>query len=284
MDNTSLVRLSIFLGVFVIMAVFEAMLPARQDLLGRKARWVGNLSMVIIGALVSRILLPATLVGMSIWAQQQGVGLFNFVMEATSPEVTATSGFQSAESLQSLIFISVVALSILLLDMIIYWQHRLFHNVPVLWRFHRMHHTDSHVDTSTGLRFHPVEIAISLGVKAATVAVLGVPVIAVVIFEVALNGFAIFNHANVRLPQQWDDRVGLVFITQRLHRIHHSQTKSETNSNYGASVSWWDRLFGSFSPRAEFSDEILPIGQKDVPGTRKNSSISALLCQPFKSR
>lgn len=284
MDNTSLIRLSIFLGVFLLMAVLEALLPARHDMLGRKVRWVGNLSMVIIGALVSRIFLPATLVGVSIWARQQEVGLFNVVMEAALSGVTVTSSFQSGEPLQSFIFVAVVILSILLFDMIIYWQHRLFHTVPLLWRFHRVHHTDSHVDTSTGLRFHPVEIVISLGIKAATVVVLGIPVIAVVIFEVALNGFALFNHANVRLPQQWDKRVGLFFITQRLHRIHHSQSKNETNSNYGATLSWWDRLFSSFKPIAEFADEILPIGQKDVPVTRQNSSISALLSLPFKSK
>ena len=124
------------------------------------------------------------------------------------------------------LFVGIVVVSVLLLDMLIYWQHRLFHTVPFLWRFHKMHHADSHVDTTTGLRFHPVEIAISLGVKALAVAILGIPAIAIVIFEVALNGFALFNHANVRLPQKWDDRIGWVLITQRLHRIHHSQAKN----------------------------------------------------------
>ncbi len=289
MDNTAVIRLSVFLGVFVLMAVLEALLPAREAVLSRKTRWLGNLSMVVMGALVSRILLPATLVGVSLWAQQKGIGVFNVLLDAVSADASSSNQLlNSGEPLNNsstyLVHIAIVTLSVLLLDMLIYWQHRLFHTVPMLWRFHKMHHADSHVDTTTGLRFHPVEIAMSLGIKAAAVVMLGVPAIAIVIFEVALNGFALFNHANIRLPQKWDDRIGLLLITQRLHRIHHSQAKNESNSNYGFSVSWWDRLFNSFTPRAAFSDETLPIGQKDVPATKKNASIIALLQQPFKKR
>ena len=289
MDNTAVIRLSVFLGVFVLMAVLEALLPAREAMLSRKTRWLGNLSMVVMGALVSRILLPATLVGVSLWAQQKGIGVFNVLLDAVPADASSSNQLlNSGEPLNNsstyLVHIAIVTLSVLLLDMLIYWQHRLFHTVPMLWRFHKMHHADSHVDTTTGLRFHPVEIAMSLGIKAAAVVMLGVPAIAIVIFEVALNGFALFNHANIRLPQKWDDRIGLVLITQRLHRIHHSQAKNESNSNYGFSVSWWDRLFNSFTPRAAFSDETLPIGQKDVPATKKNASIIALLHQPFKKR
>ncbi|HAA98671.1 sterol desaturase family protein [Alteromonas macleodii] len=289
MDNTAVIRLSVFLGVFVLMAVLEALLPAREAVLSRKTRWLGNLSMVVMGALVSRILLPVTLVGVSLWAQQKGIGVFNVLLDAVPADASSSNQLlNSGEPLNNsstyLVHIAIVTLSVLLLDMLIYWQHRLFHTVPMLWRFHKMHHADSHVDTTTGLRFHPVEIAMSLGIKAAAVVMLGVPAIAIVIFEVALNGFALFNHANIRLPQKWDDRIGLVLITQRLHRIHHSQAKNESNSNYGFSVSWWDRLFNSFTPRAAFSDETLPIGQKDVPATKKNASIIALLQQPFKKR
>ena len=289
MDNTAVIRLSVFLGVFVLMAVLEALLPAREAVLSRKTRWLGNLSMVVMGALVSRILLPVTLVGVSLWAQQKGIGVFNVLLDAVPVDASSSnqllnSGEPLSNSSAYLVHIAIVTLSVLLLDMLIYWQHRLFHTVPMLWRFHKMHHADSHVDTTTGLRFHPVEIAMSLGIKAAAVVMLGVPAIAIVIFEVALNGFALFNHANIRLPQKWDDRIGLVLITQRLHRIHHSQAKNESNSNYGFSVSWWDRLFNSFTPRAAFSDETLPIGQKDVPATKKNASIIALLQQPFKKR
>jgi len=288
LDNTAVIRLSVFLGVFVLMAVLEALLPAREAVLSRKTRWLGNLSMVVMGALVSRILLPVTLVGVSLWAQQKGIGVFNVLLDAVPADASSSNQLlNSGEPLNNsstyLVHIAIVTLSVLLLDMLIYWQHRLFHTVPMLWRFHKMHHADSHVDTTTGLRFHPVEIAMSLGIKAAAVVILGVPAIAIVIFEVALNGFALFNHANIRLPQKWDDRIGLVLITQRLHRIHHSQAKSESNSNYGFSVSWWDRLFNSFTPRAKQSDETLSIGQQDVPAVKENASIRALLLQPFKS-
>ena len=283
MDNTSAIRLSVFLGIFVCMALLEARYPARKAVLDRKTRWVGNLSMVVLGALVSRVLLPATLVGVSVWAQQEDFGLFNVMLGYAQSGPSLTGISDDVES-SGVVFAAIVTLSVILLDMIIYWQHRLFHTVPLLWRFHKMHHADSHVDTTTGLRFHPVEIAISLGVKAAAVALLGIPAVAIVIFEVALNGFALFNHANIRLSQKWDDKVGRVLITQRLHRIHHSQAKAESNSNYGFSVSWWDRLFNSFTPRAQYSDETLPIGQKDVPAVKGNASIRALLMQPFKNK
>lgn len=272
-----------FLGIFMCMALLEARYPARKAVLDRKTRWVGNLSMVVLGALISRVLLPATLVGVSVWAQQEGFGLFN-VMLGYAQSGSSLTGISDDVESSGVVFAGIVTLSVILLDMIIYWQHRLFHTVPLLWRFHKMHHADSHVDTTTGLRFHPVEIAISLGVKAAAVALLGIPAVAIVIFEVALNGFALFNHANIRLSQKWDDRVGRVLITQRLHRIHHSQAKAESNSNYGFSVSWWDRLFNSFTPRAQYSDETLPIGQKDVPAVKGNASIRALLMQPFKNK
>ena len=283
MDNTSAIRLSMFLGIFMCMALLEARYPARKAVLDRKTRWVGNLSMVVLGALISRVLLPATLVGVSVWAQQEDFGLFN-VMLGYAQSGSSLTGISDDVESSGVVFAAIVTLSVILLDMIIYWQHRLFHTVPLLWRFHKMHHADSHVDTTTGLRFHPVEIAISLGVKAAAVALLGIPAVAIVIFEVALNGFALFNHANIRLSQKWDDRVGRVLITQRLHRIHHSQAKAESNSNYGFSVSWWDRLFNSFTPRAQYSDETLPIGQKDVPAVKGNASIRALLMQPFKNK
>ena len=283
MDNTSAIRLSVFLGIFVCMALLEARYPARKAVLDRKTRWVGNLSMVALGALISRVLLPATLVGVSVWAQQEGFGLFN-VMLGYAQSGSSLTGISDDVESSGVVFAAIVTLSLILLDMIIYWQHRLFHTVPLLWRFHKMHHADSHVDTTTGLRFHPVEIGISLGVKAAAVTLLGIPAVAIVIFEVALNGFALFNHANIRLSQKWDDKVGRVLITQRLHRIHHSQAKAESNSNYGFSVSWWDRLFNSFTPRAQYSDETLPIGQKDVPAVKENASIRALLMQPFKNK
>jgi sterol desaturase/sphingolipid hydroxylase (fatty acid hydroxylase superfamily) len=267
MDTASVIRLSVFILVFLIMAMLEAFLPARKSTLSRKERWVGNLSMVVFGAVVSRLLVPASLVGVSLWASERGYGLLNIFLASDSTLVSA----------------AFVALGVLLLDVVIYWQHRLFHTIPLLWRVHKMHHADSHVDTTTGLRFHPIEIVISLGLKSAAVVAFGVPVLAVIIFEVALNGFALFNHANIRLPQKWDDRLSKLIITQRLHRIHHSQAKEESNSNFGFSVSWWDKVFHSFKYRAHESDENLPIGQSDVPPTKENATMVSLLCQPFST-
>nr|WP_244360287.1 sterol desaturase family protein [Alteromonas sp. K632G] len=251
-----------FLGIFALMALLEAWLPARQSSLGRLSRWKGNLSMVVLGALCSRVVLPASLVGVSMWAQNEGIGVFNIVIINNW---------------------LAIGLCVLLLDMVIYWQHRLFHKIPLLWRIHKMHHADSHVDTTTGLRFHPIEIVMSLFIKALVVVAFGVPAIAIVIFEVGLNGFALFNHANIRLPQKWDDRLGLFIITQRLHRIHHSQLKDESNTNFGFSVSWWDKIFGSFKSRATRRDEDIAIGQKDYPASNKNAGIVALLKMPFNN-
>lgn len=170
----------------------------------------------------------------------------------------------------------------LLLDLVIYWQHRLFHTVPLLWRFHQMHHADSHVDTTTGLRFHPIEIALSLLIKAAVVIFLGVPALAVVIFEVALNGFAMFNHANIKLPSAVDNAISKLFITQRVHRIHHSQRIEDSNSNFGFSVSWWDKLFNSYQHETSLSDDDIKIGQAEFPASKQNASVIGLLLMPFR--
>ncbi len=258
--DAGMVRLPIFLAVFAIMAVLEVWAPARQAPLNRWVRWRGNLLLLVTGAVLGRLVLPATLLGVALWAQDTGIGLFN-LFEAP-------------------IWVVLVS-SVLLLDVAIYWQHRLFHRIPWLWRLHQVHHADSHVDTTTGLRFHPLEIVISLFIKGGVIVLLGAPVLAVVIFEVALNAFSLFNHTNIRLPQKWDDRLAYLVITQRLHRIHHSQHARETNTNFGFSVSWWDRLFNSYRARALQSDEALDIGQRDYPPTSDNASVFRLLSMPF---
>ena len=260
MDNASVIRILVFLAIFIVMATIEAWRPARQSVLSRTVRWKGNLAMVILGALISKLVLPAGLVGVAFWANSETIGLFN------TTDLPATF---------------VLVASVLILDMAIYWQHRWFHKIPVLWRIHKMHHADSHVDTTTGLRFHPLEIVLSLAIKSVVVITLGIPALAVVIFEVALNGFALFNHANISLPQRLDDKLGIFIITQRLHRIHHSQLPEESNTNFGFSVSWWDRLFGSFKARAKAADKRIVIGQKEYPPTPENASIKALISMPF---
>lgn len=254
------IRLSIFFTILLTMLVLEGCFPARRAKLTKRVRWLGNFSLLIISSVVARLIIPVGVTGIALYAAEQNIGLFNNI------------------NLPNWL---IITLSLLLLDLMIYWQHRLFHIVPVLWRFHKVHHGDSHIDASTGLRFHPVEIVLSILLKGLAVLILGVPAIAVIIFEVALNGFALFNHANIRLPRWLEYPLRTVLITQVLHRIHHSQVVEETNSNYGFSVSWWDKLFGSYKSQAKKSDEDIDIGLKNYPATNKAAALLSLLKMPF---
>ncbi len=254
------IRLSIFFTVLLAMLVLESSFPARKSKLTKRVRWLGNFSLLIISSVVARLLVPIGVTGIALYASSQGLGLFNNI------------------NLPNWL---IITLSVLLLDLMIYWQHRIFHLVPMLWRFHKVHHADSHIDASTGLRFHPIEILLSILLKGLAVLLLGVPAIAVIIFEVALNGFALFNHANIRLPRWLEYPLRAILITQVLHRIHHSQVVEETNSNYGFSVSWWDRLFGSYKSQAKKSDEDLDIGLKNYKADNKTATLLSLLKMPF---
>lgn len=262
MDNT-VIRLVCFFSIFCIMAIAEYCFPARLAKIQRKTRWFSNVLLVFLGALAAKVILPAGLLGIAFWVEQQQLGLFNFL------HIDSTVA---------------VIVAIVLLDLCIYWQHRLFHTLPLLWCIHKVHHADSHVDTTTGLRFHPLEIVLSLLVKALVIVLLGVPVIAVFMFEILLNAFAIFNHANIRLPQWLDNKLAFFIVTQRLHRIHHSQFVTETNSNYGFSITWWDKLFGSFCRQAKQCDEQLTIGLKAYPATLPNARLRTLVIMPFKKQ
>ena len=259
MTDASL-RLSLFFIILLTMLVLESCFPARKSKLTKRVRWLGNFSLLIISSVVARLLVPIGVTGIALYASSQGLGLFNNI---NIPNWL------------------IITLSVLLLDLMIYWQHRIFHLVPMLWRFHKVHHADSHIDASTGLRFHPIEILLSILLKGLAVLLLGVPAIAVIIFEVALNGFALFNHTNIRLPRWLEYPLRAILITQVLHRIHHSQVVEETNSNYGFSVSWWDRLFGSYKSQANKSDEDLDIGLKSYKADNKTATLLSLLKMPF---
>lgn len=262
MTDASL-RLSLFFIILLAMLLLESCFPARKSKLTKRVRWLGNFSLLIISSVVARLLVPIGVTGIALYATSQDIGIFNNV------------------NLPNWL---VITLSVLLLDLMIYWQHRIFHLVPMLWRFHKVHHADSHIDASTGLRFHPIEIVLSILLKGLAVLILGVPAIAVIIFEVALNGFALFNHANIRLPRWLEYPLRTVLITQVLHRIHHSQVVEETNSNYGFSVNWWDRLFGSYKSQAKKPDEDLDIGLKSYPANNKSATLLSLLKMPFDKR
>ena len=251
------IRLSIFLGVLIAMSALEALFPARDRVQGRGRRWLTNLGLVIIDTLAIRLLFPIIAVGAALWAQTQGWGILNFI---------------------SLPGWAAIIIAVIILDMMIYWQHVAFHRIPMLWRLHKVHHADRDLDASSGLRFHPVEIVISMLYKMMVVVVLGAPVLAVIIFEILLNACALFNHANVRLPRWVERPLRLVMVTPALHRIHHSVIERETNTNFGFSVIWWDKIFKSYTdkPKGE-----LTLGLSEYQTDAPSSLIWSLIA-PFK--
>jgi sterol desaturase/sphingolipid hydroxylase (fatty acid hydroxylase superfamily) len=234
-----LIRLSVFAAVFVVMAVWEIVAPRRPQAISRAVRWPNNLGIVVVDTVLLRLVFPAAAVGAALFAAGKGWGLFNLV---DAPA-----------------WLAVVA-SVLLLDLAIYLQHVMFHAVPVLWRFHRMHHTDLEFDVTTGLRFHPVEILLSMAIKVAVIAALGPPAVAVLIFEVILNATSMFNHGNVRIPAALDRVLRWVVVTPDMHRVHHSILPAETNSNFGFNVPWWDRLLGTYRAQPSAGHLAMTIG------------------------
>jgi sterol desaturase/sphingolipid hydroxylase (fatty acid hydroxylase superfamily) len=257
------IRLGVFIGVLAIMMCWEALTPNRKSPVSWQVRWSTNFGLIFLGSLVVRLLIPAGLAAVALWAQQHNIGLWN----------------QFSISLWWSIPITVI-----LFDCLIYWQHRVFHRVPLLWRLHRVHHADPHIDVSTGLRFHPVEIALSIAIKLVAVIVLGAPLLAILIFEVLLNATAMFSHANIKLPTKIETSLRKIIVTQTMHRIHHSQIVSETDSNFGFNLSVWDRLFGSYTDAAKNGDDGIKIGLKEYPSAKSNSNLINLLLMPFKSK
>jgi sterol desaturase/sphingolipid hydroxylase (fatty acid hydroxylase superfamily) len=219
------IRLACFSGLLLLMALWEALAPRREQTIRRRLRWPNNVGLVVLDTLVVRVLFPIAGVGMAFLAQTKGWGLFNAV---------ALPAWLAAPA------------SVLLLDLTIYAQHVAFHAMPMLWRLHRMHHADLEFDVTTGLRFHPGEIFISMVIKLAAVAALGAPPLAVLVFEVTLNATSMFNHGNVSLAPVLDRVLRLIVVTPDMHRVHHSIDRRETDSNFGFNLPWWDRLFGTY--------------------------------------
>ena len=237
--NEATIRSAVFFGVLVAMALAEVAAPRRRREIPRLLRWSNNLALVVVDTALVRLAFPVLAVGLAVMAQGQGWGLLN-VWKV--PVWVA------------------IPLAVVLLDLTIYLQHVMFHAVPGLWRLHRMHHADLEFDVTTGLRFHPVEILLSMGLKLAVVAALGPPAVAVLIFEVLLNGTAMFNHSNLRLPRKLDAVLRLFVVTPDMHRVHHSILPSETNSNFGFNLPWWDRLLGTYRAQPRDGHEGMTIG------------------------
>jgi len=254
------IRLAAFAGVFSAMALWELLAPRRPLAVGRSPRWPSNLGILVADVLAVRLLLPTAAAGVALVAAERGFGLFHVI---------------------GLPFWLAAPIGFLALDLVIYGQHVMFHHVPWLWRLHRMHHADLDIDVTTGVRFHPVEILLSLVIKIATVALLGIPAAAVVCFEVVLNATSMFNHANASLPA-WLDRVArLMLVTPDMHRVHHSVLRQETDSNFGFNLPWWDRLFGTYraEPRAGHDGMTIGLPVFRDPGELR---LDRLLTQPFR--
>ncbi|MHB1205690.1 MAG: sterol desaturase family protein [Rhodospirillaceae bacterium] len=252
-------RLGCFAGVTAVMACWEVLAPRRPRAFSRWKRWPHNLGIAAVNTLAARVLVPTAAVGVAMAGETQGWGLFNAV------DIPAWTK---------------VAVSIVLLDLAIYLQHVIFHAVPALWRLHRMHHADLDVDVTTGARFHPLEILLSVGVKIGAVVALGAPPLAVVIFEILLNASAMFNHGNVRLPAALEKPLRWLVVTPDMHRVHHSIIPAETNSNFGFNLPWWDRLLGTYRAQPAAGHEAMTLGLavfRDPAQLR----LDRMLVQPF---
>jgi len=257
-----LIRAASFAAIFAGMALWEVLSPCRALLAGRKPRWPSNIGILVVDAVVVRLLVPTAAVGAAVLASERGWGVFNIL--SFPGWLAGLAGF-------------------LVLDFVIYAQHYVFHRVPWLWRLHRMHHADLDIDLTTGVRFHPVEILISLAVKIATVVAFGIPAVAVLVFEIVLNATSIFNHANVAMPAWLDRILRLVVVTPDMHRVHHSVERMETDSNFGFNLPWWDRLFGTYRAQPRAGHQRMTVG---LPIFRDFSElrIDRLLTQPFRDQ
>jgi len=254
------IRLGFFFGVFTVMALWEIATPRRPLTISKTMRWTNNLALVFFNSILLRLLFPAAAVGMATLSASQGWGLFNH--------------FQ-------LPFGVAVLVSVIVLDFAIYVQHIMFHAIPNLWRLHRVHHADLDYDVTTGARFHPIEIILSMLIKYAIIMLIGPPIIAVIIFEVLLNATAMFNHGNVRLPVNVDRRLRLIVVTPDMHRVHHSVEYDEANSNFGFNLPWWDRLFGTYRAQPRAGHEAMTIGIHDYTDPKQVDRLPGMLMLPF---
>ena len=254
------IRLSISLGLLVLFAIVEIIIPRKKRTLPRLKRWWTNLSMIAIDTVLIRLIFPGAAVGFALLMANKNFGLFNVLQLPITLEII---------------------LAILLLDFSIWLQHVIFHRVDVFWRFHRVHHADPDLDVTSGNRFHPLEIVFSMLYKYLWILILGPSVGAVIIFEVILNGFALFNHANIKLPLALDRFLRWMVVTPEMHRIHHSVISSEHNSNFGFNLSIWDRIFKTYTDQASAPQEEMKIGLDNFSTPKENSTLWGALTIPF---
>lgn len=255
------IRLGFFVGVFAIVGLWEAVAPRRALTASKALRWASNLGLVVLNTVLLRLLFPLAAAGIAAFAAANGWGLLNHFHVP---------------------FWIAVPAAVVAMDFVIWLQHVMVHAVPALWRLHRVHHADLDYDVTTGARFHPIEIALSMLIKFATVAVLGPPVLAVVIFEVLLNATAMFNHGNIRIPAGIDRVLRGFVVTPDMHRVHHSVEDDETNSNFGFNLPWWDRLFGTYRAQPRAGHEAMAIGIHGHRDPHEVARLDGMLMLPFR--
>lgn len=256
------IRPGIFLGLLVLLGSAEFLFPLAKRKCTRARQWMINLSIVLIDAVTLKLIFPILAVGLAQYASEHSIGLFNLI---------------------ELPFPVILIGSLLMLDLLIYGQHVVMHIVPFLWRLHRVHHTELGLDVTSAVRFHPLEIILSMLIKMAFVLLMGIPVVAVIIFEVLLNGLALFNHSNLKLPKPVDKFLRYLIVTPETHWIHHSEIVKETNSNYGFNLIIWDKLFSTYTARPKVDYPQMQQGLKEF-GLKVPLSLYQLLILPFKSK
>jgi sterol desaturase/sphingolipid hydroxylase (fatty acid hydroxylase superfamily) len=255
----AIVRLSAFAGIFLLMAVLEIAIPRKKRVLPKTMRWFTNISLVVVNTLALRLIMPILAVGMADYAAGRGWGLLALVSLPTWIEII---------------------IAFILLDMLIYAQHVAFHKVPILWRFHKVHHADRDLDVTSGARFHPVEAILSMAYKLLCVILVGPAAMAVFLFEVILNASSMFHHANIRLPEKTDKLVRRIIVTPDMHRVHHSVRVTETDSNYSFFLTLWDRLFGTYVAEPEDGHHDMTLGLNEYQ-TDKPANLGWAMVVPF---
>ncbi len=253
------IRLGCFFGIFAAVAICEILAPRRMPTTSKKSRWFSNLVLLSLNPVSVRLIFPLLPVGMSILAGERHWGLLNYI---------------------DMPYWLKVVMGVIVLDFAIYFQHVLHHAVPLLWRLHMVHHSDLDFDVTTGLRFHPFEIVLSMGIKLMTVAALGPPALAVLLFEVALNATSMFNHSNIHIPIAVDRVLRFLVVTPDMHRVHHSVIIRETNSNFGFNLPWWDRLLGTYRDQPSKGHEGMSIGVAHLRNAER-LTLPRLIVLPF---
>ena len=259
--NEISIRLTFFFGIFLVMAGWEVYRPCRPLLFSRWFRWSNNLALVFFNSLLLKIVFPVAAVGVAHFVSMKQWGLFSLLPLPEPLEII---------------------LAVFLLDLLIYVQHVIFHKVPMLWRLHKTHHADPDYDVTTGARFHPIEILLSMLIKMAVIFLLGPAAVAVLIFEVLLNGTAMFNHSNIQLPRRLDSLLRYLMVTPDMHRVHHSRIRRETDSNYGFALSCWDRFFKTYIAQPTEGHKGMKIGLTGMDNPKQTSRLDGILMIPFR--